>query len=149
MKIILKKDVENVGKAGDVVSVKDGYARNYLIPKGEAIKATRSNMKIVEELQRNEAKKLKKVEGAAQELAKKLKDISVTATVKVGEDDKLFGAVTTQTISELLAEKGLEINKHDILLDEAIKELGVFDVPVKVGAGVKAEIKVWVVKESE
>ena len=149
MKIILKKDVENVGKAGDVVSVKDGYGRNYLIPKGFGIKATRSNMKIVEELQKNEAKKLKKAEGAALGLAKKLKDISVTATVKVGEDDKLFGAVTTQTIAELLAEKELKINKHDILLDEAIKELGVFDVPVKVGAGVKAEIKVWVVKESE
>lgn len=149
MKIILKKDVANVGAAGDVVSVKDGYARNFLIPNGSAIRATRSNMKIVEELQMNVAKKAKKAEGAAMELAKKLKDISVTATVKVGEDDKLFGAVTTQTVAELLAEKGFEINKRDILLDEAIKELGVFDVPVKVGAGVKAEVKVWVVKESE
>ncbi|MFA6617991.1 MAG: 50S ribosomal protein L9 [Candidatus Neomarinimicrobiota bacterium] len=147
MKVILKKDVEKLGLAGDVVFVKDGYARNYLIPNGLVICATRSNMKIVEELQKNEAKKAKKAENASMALAKKLKDISVTATVKVGEDDKLFGAVTSQTIAELLAEKGFEINKHDIILDEALKELGVYDVPVKVGSGLKAEVKVWVVKE--
>ncbi|MCF7832191.1 MAG: 50S ribosomal protein L9 [Candidatus Marinimicrobia bacterium] len=147
MKIIMKKDIEGLGKAGDVVSVKDGYARNYLMPKDFAIKATRSNMKIVDELQKNEAKKSKKTETAAQNIAKKLQDISVTATVKVGEEDKLFGAVTAQIISELIAEKGIEIDKHNILLDEPIKELGVFDVAVKVGAGIKAVIKVWVVKE--
>jgi len=147
MKIILKKDVENLGVAGDVLKVKDGYARNYLVPKGMAIVATRSNMKIVDELKANEAKKAQKAETAAQDIAKKLQDISVTVSVKVGEDDKLFGAVTTQMIAELVAEKGIEIDKHNILLDEPIKELGVFDVPVKVGAGVKAEVKVWVVKE--
>ena len=147
MKIILKKDVENVGVAGDVVSVKDGYARNYLVPKGHAIVATRSNMKIVDELKANEAKKAKKAENTAQNLAKKLQDISVTVSVKVGEDDKLFGAVTAPMISELVAEKGIELDKHNILLDEPIKELGVFDVPVKVGAGIKADVKVWVVKE--
>jgi large subunit ribosomal protein L9 len=132
MKIILKKDVENLGVAGDVVKVKDGYARNYLVPKGFAIVATRSNMKIVDELKANEAKKAKK---------------AVTVSVKVGEDDKLFGAVTTQMIADLVTEKGIELDKHNILLDEPIKELGVFDVPVKVGAGIKADVKVWVVKE--
>lgn len=147
MKIILKQDVENLGKSGDVVSVKEGYGRNYLIPKGFAIKATRSNMKIVDELKSNEAKKTKKAETAAQNIAKKLQDISVTASVKVGEDDKLFGAVTAQIIADLVAEKGIEIDKHNILLDEPIKELGVFDVPVKVGSGIKAMVKVWVVKE--
>lgn len=147
MKIILKKDVENLGVAGDVVNVKDGYARNYLVPKGFAIIATRSNMKIVDELKANEAKKAQKAETAAQNLAKKLKDISVTVSVKVGEDEKLFGAVTATMIADLVAEKGIEIEKHSILLDEPIKELGVFDVPVKVGAGIKAEVKVWVVKE--
>ncbi len=147
MKIIMKKDVENLGKTGDVVSVKDGYARNYLIPKSLAIKATRSNMKIVDELQANVARKANKAETTAQNIAKKLQDISVTATVKVGEDDKLFGAVTAQIIAELVAEKGIELDKHNIMLDEPIKELGVFDVAVKVGAGIKAEVKVWVVKE--
>ena len=147
MKIILKKDVENLGVSGDVVKVKDGYARNYLVPKGMAIVATRSNMKIVDELKANEAKKAKKAESAAQNTAKKLQDISVTVSVKVGEDEKLFGAVTAQMIAELVAEKGIEVDKHNILLDEPIKELGVFDVPVKVGAGIKAEVKVWVVKE--
>jgi large subunit ribosomal protein L9 len=147
MKIILKKDVENLGVAGDVVKVKDGYARNYLVPKGFAIVATRSNMKIVDELKANEAKKAKKAETVAQNTAKKLQDISVTVSVKVGEDDKLFGAVTTQMIADLVTEKGIELDKHNILLDEPIKELGVFDVPVKVGAGIKADVKVWVVKE--
>lgn len=147
MQIILKKDVENLGKAGAVVSVKDGYARNYLMPKGFAVKATRSNMKVVEELQASLAKKSKKAETAALAIAKKLKDISVTTSVKVGEDDKLFGAVTASIIADLIAEKGIELDKHSILLDEPIKELGVFDVPVKIGAGVKGEIKVWVVKE--
>jgi large subunit ribosomal protein L9 len=147
MKVILKKDVEKLGKTGDVVSVKDGYARNYLIPKELVIQATRSNMKIVDELKANENRKAKKTETTALNLAKKLKDISVTATVKTGEEDKLFGAVTAQIIAELIAEKGIEIKKSDILLEEPIKELGVFDVPVKLGAGVKAEIKVWVVKE--
>ena len=147
MKIIMKKDVENLGKTGDVVYVKEGYARNYLIPKSLAIKATRSNMKIVDELQANVARKANKAETTAQNIAKKLQDISVTATVKVGEDDKLFGAVTAQIIAELVAEKGIELDKHNIMLDEPIKELGVFDVAVKVGAGIKAEVKVWVVKE--
>jgi len=147
MKVILKKDVENLGVAGDVVKVKDGYARNYLVPKGLAIVATRSNMKIVDELRANEEKKAKKAETTAQNTAKKLKDISVTVSVKVGEDDKLFGAVTAPMIADLIAEKGIEIDKHSIVLEEPIKELGVFDVPVKVGAGIKAEVKVWVVKE--
>lgn len=147
MKIILKKDIEEIGKIGDVVSVKDGYARNYLIPNGSCVQATRSNMKIVNELKSAEERKSKKAEKASETLAKKLKDISVTAVVKVGEDDKLFGAVTNQIIAELILEKGIEINKHDILLEEPIKELGVYDVAVKVGAGIKAEIKVWVVKE--
>lgn len=147
MKIILKKDVEKLGNIGDVVSVKDGYARNFLIPQGLGIKATRSNIKMAEDLKNIQEKKSRKAETSAQNLAKKLKDISVTATVKAGEDDKLFGSVTSQVIADLVAEKGIRIDKHDILLEEPIKELGVFDVPVKLGAGVKGEIKVWVVKE--
>lgn len=147
MKIILTKDVEKLGKAGDIVKVKDGYARNYLIPRALGVAATATTLKLAEQLKAQENKKAKKAELQAQSLAKKLKDISVTATMKAGEEDKLFGAVTAQIIADLLAEKGIEINKHDILLDEPIKELGVYDVPVKAGAGVKAEIKVWVVKE--
>ncbi|MDD5709960.1 MAG: 50S ribosomal protein L9 [Candidatus Marinimicrobia bacterium] len=147
MKIILTKDVEKLGKAGDIVKVKDGYARNYLIPRALGVAATAATLKLAEQLKAQENKKAKKAEVQAQSLAKKLKDISVTATMKAGEEDKLFGAVTAQIIADLLAEKGIEINKHDILLDEPIKELGVYDVPIKAGAGVKAEIKVWVVKE--
>lgn len=147
MKIILTKDVEKLGKAGDIVKVKDGYARNYLIPRMLGVAATATSLKLAEQLKAQESKKAKKAELQAQSLAKKLKDISVTATMKAGEEDKLFGAVTAQIIADLLAKKGIEINKHDILLEEPIKELGIYDVPVKAGAGVKAEIKVWVVKE--
>lgn len=147
MKIILTKDVEKLGKAGDIVKVKDGYARNYLIPRMLGVAATATSLKLAEQLKAQENKKAKKAELQAQSLAKKLKDISVTATMKAGEEDKLFGAVTAQIIADLLAKKGIEINKHDILLEEPIKELGIYDVPVKAGAGVKAEIKVWVVKE--
>jgi large subunit ribosomal protein L9 len=147
MKIILKQDVEKLGKTGDIVKVKDGYARNYLIPRDLAVQATRSNLKMADTLKALEERKTLKVENQAKSLAKKLKDISVTATMKAGEEDKLFGAVTGQIIADLIAEKGIAIDKHDILLDEPIKELGVFDVPVKVGAGIKTEIKVWVVKE--
>lgn len=147
MKIILTQDVEKLGKAGDIVKVKDGYARNYLIPNNLCVQATRSNIRMADTLKAAEEKKAHKVENQARALAKKLSDISVTASVKAGEDDKLFGAVTAQIIADLIAEKGISVDKHDILLDEPIKELGVFDVPVKVGAGIKAEIKVWVVKE--
>lgn len=147
MKIILTQDVEKLGKAGDIVKVKDGYARNYLIPNNLCVQATRSNIRMADTLKATEEKKAQKVENQARALAKKLSDISVTASVKAGEDDKLFGAVTAQIIADLIAEKGISVDKHDILLDEPIKELGVFDVPIKVGAGVKAEIKVWVVKE--
>ena len=123
MKIIMKKDVENLGKTGDVVSVKDGYARNYLIPKAFAIKATRSNMKIVEELQVNVARKANKAETTAQNIAKKLQDISVTATVKVGEDDKLFGAVTAQIIAELVAKKVSNLTSTILCLTNRSKNL--------------------------
>lgn len=147
MKIILKKDVENLGRVGDVVEVKDGYGRNYLIPQGMGIQATRSNMKVVDELKRNEAKKAKKAQTEAEKLAAELSRIELTYTAKVGEDDKLYGAVTNQVIAELLKEKDVQIDRHQIVLEEPIKELGMFEVPVKAGAGVKAQIKLWVIKE--
>lgn len=147
MKIILKKEVENLGKIGDVVEVKDGYGRNYLIPQGLGILATRSNMKVVDELKRNEAKKAKKVTLEAEKLAEKLNRVELTYATKVGEEDKLYGAVTNQIIAELLKEKDIVIDRRQIVLEEPIKELGMFEVPVKAGAGVKAQIKIWVVKE--
>ncbi|MCD6234405.1 MAG: 50S ribosomal protein L9 [Candidatus Marinimicrobia bacterium] len=147
MKIILKENVENVGVAGDVVTVKDGYARNFLIPKGLAVQATRSNMKIAKELKKIEERKKTAAVDKARRLAEKLKNISLTTSVAAGEDDKIFGSVTSQTIAELLAEKGYDVDKRHIVLNEPIKALGVYDIPIKLHSDVTAEVKLWVVKE--
>jgi large subunit ribosomal protein L9 len=147
MKIILKQNVENVGIAGDIVNVKEGYARNYLIPKGLATEATRSNLKMAEELKKNEERKKTATVDKARRLAEKIKNISLTTTVAAGEDDKIFGSVTSQTIADLLAEKGFDVDKRHIILSEPIKALGVFDIPVKLHSDVTAEVKLWVVKE--
>ncbi|MGC9513535.1 MAG: 50S ribosomal protein L9 [Fidelibacterota bacterium] len=147
MKIILKANVENVGVAGDVVTVKDGYARNFLIPKGLATEATRSNIKMAEELKKIEERKKTAAVDKARRLAEKLKNISLTTSVAAGEDDKIFGSVTSQTIADLLAEKGYDVDKRHIILHEPIKALGVYDIPIKLHSDVTAEVKLWVVKE--
>jgi len=147
MKIILKKNVENIGNAGDIVTVKDGYARNFLIPKDLAVEATRSNLKIAEELKKNVDRKKTAAVDKARRMAEKLKNISLTTSVAAGEDDKIFGSVTSQTIADLLAEKGFEVDKRHINLSEPIKALGVYDIPVKLHSEVTAQIKLWVVKE--
>lgn len=147
MKIILKKNVETIGNAGDVVTVKDGYARNFLIPKDLAVEATRSNLKIAEELKKNVDRKKTAAVDKAKRMAEKLKNISLTTSVAAGEDDKIFGSVTSQTIADLLAEKGFEVDKRHINLSEPIKALGVYDIPVKLHSDVTAQVKLWVVKE--
>ncbi|MCH8955504.1 50S ribosomal protein L9 [candidate division KSB1 bacterium] len=147
MKIILKEDYENLGKVGEVVEVKDGFARNYLIPKQVALQATPQNLRvIVQEKARNKIK-LSKDKREAELVAEKLKEVSLTANVQVGEEDKIFGAVTSQNICELLSSKGFEIDKRKIMLEEPLKALGVFEVPIKLHTEVEAKIKVWVVKE--
>ncbi len=147
MKIILKEDYENLGKVGEVVEVKDGFARNYLIPKQVALQATPQNLRvIVQEKARNKIK-LSKDKREAELVAEQLKEVSLTANVQVGEEDKIFGAVTSQNICELLSSKGFEIDKRKIMLEEPLKALGVFEVPIKLHTEVEAKIKVWVVKE--
>ena len=147
MKIILKEDFENLGKVGEVVEVKDGFARNYLIPKQVALQATQQNLKIIDQEKARNKIKLSKDKRDAELLAEQLKEVSLTANVQVGEEDKLFGAVTSQNISELLSSKGFEIDKRKIQLEEPLKALGVFEVPIKLHTEVEAKIKVWVVKE--
>jgi large subunit ribosomal protein L9 len=147
MKIILKKEVHKLGQPGDIVEVKNGYARNYLIPQGMAILATDSNMKVYQQDLKSLAKKALKGQQEAQEFADKLSQVSVTAAVQVGEEEKLFGSVTSQNIADLLKEIGHDIDRRKILLDEPIKALGVYDVPVKLHPEVTTHIKVWVVKE--
>ncbi len=147
MKIILKKKYENLGDIGEVVTVKGGFARNFLIPQGIAIPATKQNMRVIEfEKERLQAAE-KRLIREAEELKAKLDTISVTAEVQVGEEDKVFGSVTSQNIADLVAAKGFELDRRKIQLDEPIKALGVYEVPVKLHSEVEAKIKVWVVKQ--
>ena len=147
MKIILKEDFESLGKVGEVVEVKAGFARNFLIPKQVALQATPQNLRVIEQEKARNKIKLSKDKREAEVLAGQLKKVSLTANVQVGEEDKIFGAVTSQNISELLSAKGFEIDKRKIQLEDPLKALGVFEVPIKLHTEVEAKIKVWVVKE--
>lgn len=147
MKIILKQDYENLGSAGEIIDVKDGYARNYLIPRGVAVTATKRNMRVLEEEMKMAERRKSKDRILAEHLAAELSAVSLTAAVSVGEDDKLFGSVTSQTIAELLKEKGYDIDKKKILLSEPIKALGIYTVSVKLHTEVSADVRIWVVKE--
>jgi large subunit ribosomal protein L9 len=147
MKVILKKEHEKLGNAGETVNVKDGYAMNYLIPQGVAVKATSGNMKVVEEIKKQRANKLKKESSDTEHLAGELEKVQVTVKVKAGEDDKIYGSVTSQMIADALSEKGFNVDKKFIELEESIKHLGVFNVNLKFNNNVGTSLKVWVVKE--
>ncbi|MHA1568312.1 MAG: 50S ribosomal protein L9 [Alphaproteobacteria bacterium] len=149
MKVILSADVPELGAIGDVVNVKNGYARNYLFPKKLAEPATSRNLKQLEHTKaRIEAKRRREKE-EAEEIAKKLENTQVRITAKVGEEERLYGSVTVSMIAQELADQGLEIEKRHIHLAEPIRSTGVFTVPVRVHTDVTAEIKVWVVPEEE
>jgi large subunit ribosomal protein L9 len=147
MQVILRDDLENLGKSGEVVNVKPGYARNFLLPRGHAINATESDVKRVEHEKRVIAARTAKLSKEAQAEADKLSQISVSIARAVGEEDKLYGSVTSRDIAEALAEKGVKVDSKKIHLDEPLKALGMTEVQVKLGRGVNATIKVWVVKQ--
>ena len=147
MKIVLKKDVEKLGKLGDIIIVKDGYARNYLIPKGLALEATENNLKIVEREKERIIREKEREKKEAIALADKVKNSSCTIVVEVGEDGKMFGAVTSQDIAKSFEDIGIKLDKRMIELNEPIKELGIFYVPIKLHPEVTVEAKVWVVKK--
>lgn len=147
MKIILKTDMDSLGKSGDIVEVKRGYARNYLIPSGLAIEATPANMKVFEEDRKLAELRARRGKVEAQELADKLSKLSLTAAVQVGEEDKVHGSVTSQNIADLLKEAGFEIDRKKIILDDPIKALGVYDIQIKLHTDVIATVKLWVVRE--
>lgn len=147
MKVILRKDFESLGNVGEIAEVKAGYARNFLIPRGIALKADRKNIRLLEAEQQKQQLKLTKDKKSAEKLAEKLSTVSCTATVTVGEEDRVFGSVTTQDISDLLKDKGFDIDRKKILLDESIKALGIYDIAIKLHSDVEAKIKLWVVKE--
>jgi large subunit ribosomal protein L9 len=147
MKVILREDVPKLGTAGSIVKVAPGFARNFLIPRAFAIPATANNLKAFEHersmLDSRRAKRQKEAEA----VKAKLERTSCSISKKVGEQDKLFGAVTTQDIEKAFAAEGFQIEKKDILLAEPIKALGVYTVPIRVFEEVIANTKVWVVKE--
>jgi large subunit ribosomal protein L9 len=146
MEIILRQAVENLGTTGDVVKVKSGYARNYLLPHGLAYEATPGNLKrIQQERERLEAAENER-RGTAQGLAEKLEQVSLTFSARVGEEGKLFGSVTAADIAQQLEAQGFHLEKRQIDLHEPIKALGVYRVPVRLHADVKPEVRVWVIK---
>ncbi|HTX18154.1 MAG TPA: 50S ribosomal protein L9 [Bacteroidota bacterium] len=147
MKVILRQDFERLGKIGEVVTVKDGYARNYLIPRSIAYRATPSSLRALDEEKKQHERQEQKQFKEAEKLGVELEKLSVTIPMKVGEDDKLFGSVTSQMIADALKEKGFTVDKRTIELEEPIKTLGIFEVPVKLHSKVSAKAKVWVVRE--
>ena len=147
MKVILRKNFEKLGNAGEIVEVKDGYAMNFLIPRNIAFVATKGNIRALEEEKIQKAKKQAKALEDARALAEEISKISVTIPVKVGEEEKIFGSVTTQMIADALKEKGYEVDKKKIEIPETIKTLGIYDIKVKLHHAVEATIKTWVVRE--
>jgi large subunit ribosomal protein L9 len=147
MKVILRKDFETLGKIGDVVAVKDGYARNYLLPRQIAYHATTSSLRALEEEKKQHERQDQKQLKDAEKVGNELEKVSITIAMKVGEDDKLFGSVTSQMIADALKEKGFTVDKRTIELEEPIKTLGIFEVPVKLHTKISAKAKVWVVRE--
>ena len=147
MKVILRQNFEQLGQLGDIVEVKDGYARNYLIPKKIAYPATAGYLKTLEEEKKQLARRQQKELRTAENLATELGKVSLTIPMKVGEEGKLFGAVTAQMIADHLSEKGFQVDKRKIILEDQIKSEGVYDVEVKLHSSVTAKVKVWVVPE--
>jgi large subunit ribosomal protein L9 len=145
MDVILQQDVENLGTIGDVVKVKSGYARNYLLPRGLALKADAKNLAVLEHRKRALAAKRAKVQKANQAEAQRLSSLSLSIAARAGEEEKLFGSVTNLDIQKALAAQGFEVDRKKIHLDSPIKTLGEHVATVDLGAGVRAPVKVTVV----
>jgi large subunit ribosomal protein L9 len=148
MKVILKQDVNKLGQKDDIITVKDGYGRNYLIPKGYGIQATESAMKIHSENLRQRAHKEEKIKQEAEKIAEKLKDVKLTIGAKTSSAGKIFGSVNTIQIAEALKEKGFDIDRRSILIaDDQVKEIGSYKASIKLHRDVKVEIDFEVVAE--
>jgi large subunit ribosomal protein L9 len=147
MEVILKKDIEGIGKAGHIIKVKDGYARNFLIPNGFAVYSTSANIKSLEEEGKRRSLQADKEKKEAEALAQKLSGISLTIPSLAKEDEKLYGGITSQDIGDALKEEGFSIDKNAIILDEPIKALGIYEVRIKLHQDISAKVKVWVVKK--
>jgi large subunit ribosomal protein L9 len=145
MQLILREDVENVGKMGEVVNVRDGFGRNYLIPRGLAVVATGRNVRQMQHEQKVIERQDVRRQQDAQAFKAKIEALSLTIAKNTGEDDKLFGAVTNREVAEALHEQGVEMDRKHIILEQPIKALGVYTVEIRLTREVKADLKVWVV----
>jgi large subunit ribosomal protein L9 len=147
MKVILREDVPNLGASGTVVTVKPGYARNYLIPQGLAAIATSRNIKMMEHKLKEIQQQIDAAKAEAEEVKARLSELSVTVSKQAGENEKLFGSVTTRDIEKALVAEGVTIDRRRIVIKEPIKALGVYTVGLKLHGGDLADLKVWVVRE--
>ena len=147
MQIILLENIPSLGKAGDLVKVSDGYGRNYLIPQKKAILATEKSLKVIEHQKRQVQQRIEKAKKDAEKLGQRIEKLSCTFTKTVGESGKLFGSVTSMDIENYLKENGIEVDRKKVSLEEPIKNLGVFTVPIKLHPEVTTHLKVWVVQE--
>ena len=147
MRVVLREDIDKLGRRGEVHEVAAGYARNFLLPKGKALPATDGNMKRVEQERRRYAVLQAKEKEDAAAVGRRIAGVSCTIVRKVGENDQLYGSVTASDIAEYLEKEGIAIDKRRILLEEPIRALGIYTVPVKLHADVQGEVRVWVVKE--
>ena len=146
MDVILLQDVQALGTAGDIVKVKPGYARNYLFPRGVALRSSKRNRAVAEEKKRNIEMRSKRIEQANMSLVNKISKIELTFEMQVGDEEKMFGTVTTKDIQTALEEKGISIDRSALMLDESIKALGIYHIPVKLAGELTAEIKIYVIK---
>tara|TARA_Y100000748_G_C15305954_1_gene414200 strand:+ start:241 stop:684 length:444 start_codon:yes stop_codon:yes gene_type:complete len=146
MKVILMSNVENLGESGDVVSVKPGYARNMLIPMGLALRASKKNIAVAIEQKRVTLAKVKRENQTMEILAKKLSKVEITIEVKVGEEEKMFGSITNKDIHKELIDKGFELEKNQISINEPIKALGIYHINVKVAKDINSDVKLYVIK---
>jgi len=146
--VILKKDIERIGKAGDIIKVKDGYARNFLIPKGLVLEVTSSNLRRLEEDKKQKESQMEKVKQEAAGLAEQLSGMSCTVTTEASDDDKLYGSITAIDIARAIEiEKNIKIDKRSVLLEEPIQALGIYEVSVKLHPEVITKVRVWVTRK--
>lgn len=147
MEVILNQDIERIGKAGQIIKVKDGFARNFLIPNGLAFPATPANLKRLDQDKQRELLQLEKVKKKNLELKEELERLSLTIPVLTHEEDNLYAGIASQDLAHALKEEGFDIDKNSILLDEPLNALGIYEVSIKLHPEVLAKIKVWIVKK--
>ncbi|MDP8212276.1 MAG: 50S ribosomal protein L9 [Candidatus Zapsychrus exili] len=147
MEVILSEDIQSLGKVGEVIKVKDGYARNYLIPKKMAYVATPVNLRRIEQLEKKRKEEYEQGKQAALKLAEQLNKVSCTVNVEVNDLDKLYGAVTENEIVKAIEVEGFTIDRKDIIVEKPIEELGIFEIGIKLYDGVTAKIRLWVTKK--